>query len=95
MDHVVPWDPHGPPAQTGLHNLSPLSTYHRLKTHGRWQSAMPWPGVQLWRDPHGQVYLHDTSGTRGLDKMSSTSGGRPYTGVVDCYEYEPPTWGAA
>ncbi|MCK5928810.1 MAG: hypothetical protein KAG80_11510, partial [Nocardioides sp.] len=20
-------------------------------------------------DPHGQVYLHDTSGTRGLDKL--------------------------
>jgi hypothetical protein len=95
IDHVVPWDPHGPPGQTGLHNLSPLSTYHhRLKTHGGWQSTMPWPGVQLWRDPHGQVYLHDTSGTRGLDTMRHSTG-RPYTGVVDWYEYEPPTWGAA
>ena len=75
IDHVVPWDPHGPPGQTGTHNLTPLSTYHhRLKTHGKWQSTMPWPGVHLWRDPHGQVYLHDTSGTRGLDKLDRRRG---------------------
>lgn len=96
IDHVVPWDPHGPPGQTGTHNLTPLSTYHhRLKTHGRWQSTMPWPGVNLWRDPHGQVYLHDTSGTRGLDRLDQREaldqrvGDRPYTAIADWYEWAP------
>ena len=87
IDHVVPWEPHGPPGQTGTHNLTPLSTYHhRLKTHGRWQSTMPWPGVNLWRDPHGQVYLHDTSGTRSLDRREDA---RPYTAIADWYEWAP------
>ena len=99
LDHVVPWDPHGPPDQTGTHNLSPLSTlHHRLKTHGAWQSVMPWPGIHLWRDPHGQVYLHDTSGTRGLDKLDqhgaldqrdNRRADRPYTAVVQWYETGP------
>jgi hypothetical protein len=96
LDHVVPWDPHGPPhpdprPQTGVHNLAPLSTlHHRLKTHGRWQSAMPWPGVQLWRDPHGQVYLRDTSGTRQVtnqEAAASDAGETRHTVItVDLYE---------
>ncbi|CAB4737809.1 unannotated protein [freshwater metagenome] len=96
LDHVVPWDPHGPPhsdprPQTGVHNLTPLSTlHHRLKTHGRWQSAMPWPGVHLWRDPHGQVYLRDTSGTRQVtnqEAAASDAGETRHTVItVDLYE---------
>jgi hypothetical protein len=88
LDHVVPWDPHGPPAQTGLHNLAPLSTlHHRLKTHGGWQSAMPWPGVHLWRDPHGQVYLRDTSGTRAVSASGAATETwpRPPALVVELY----------
>ncbi len=86
LDHVVPWDPHGPPAQTGLHNLAPLSTlHHRLKTHGGWQCAMPWPGVQLWRDPHGQVYLRDSSGTRQVSSDESERSPRPPALVVELY----------
>ena len=92
LDHVVPWDPHGPPAQTGLHNLAPLSTlHHRLKTHGGWQSAMPWPGVQLWRDPHGQVYLRDTSGTRQVttQEAGASDAGEPRHTVITVDLYEP------
>jgi hypothetical protein len=88
LDHVVPWDPHGPPAQTGVHNLAPLSTlHHRLKTHGGWQSAMPWPGVHLWRDPHGQVYLRDTSGTRAVSASGAATRTwpRPPALVVELY----------
>ena len=34
MDHPVPYDPLGPPGQTGDHNAGPLSrTPHRAKTH--------------------------------------------------------------
>ena len=68
---------------------------------------MPWPGIHLWRDPHGQVYLHDTSGTRGLDKLDQREaldrrealdqrvGDRPYTGIADWYEWAPITYEAA
>ena len=92
LDHVVPWDPHGPRAQTGLHNLAPLSTlHHRLKTHGGWQSAVPWPGVQLWRDPHGQVYLRDTSGTRHVttQEAAASDAGEPRHTVITVDLYEP------
>ncbi len=101
LDHVVPWYPHGPPdqppqppqpPQTGLHNLAPLSTFHhRLKTHGGWQSAMPWPGVQLWRDPHGQVYLRDASGTRcASDIPTDRPNDGPRATVIAVELYEPP-----
>jgi len=98
LDHVVPWDPHGPPdahdqrPQTGLHNLAPLSTlHHRLKTHGRWHSVMPWPGIQLWRDPHGQVYLRDTTGTRQVTTPSTGPGEQePRHHVIAVDFYEPP-----
>lgn len=51
---------------------------------------MPWPGVQLWRDPHGQVYLRDTSGTRQVtnqEAAASDVGGPRHTVItVDLYE---------
>lgn len=45
---------------------------------------MPWPGVQLWRDPHGQVYLRDTSGTRRVTTDESEPSPRPPV-VVELY----------
>ena len=34
MDHPDPYDPHGPPGQTGDHNAAPLGRrHHRAKTH--------------------------------------------------------------
>ena len=37
-----------------------------LYAFGRWQVAQPFPGIYLWRDPHGAVYLVDHTGTRRL-----------------------------
>jgi hypothetical protein len=49
-------------------NLGPLHTFHhRLKTHGGWQVREPFPGIHLWRDPHGGIHLRDATGTRYLD----------------------------
>jgi hypothetical protein len=48
-------------------NYGPLSTpHHRLKTFGRWTVKQPFPGIYLWRDPHGAHYLVDHTGTRPL-----------------------------
>jgi hypothetical protein len=40
--------------------------HHRLKTHGRWQVEQPFPGIYVWRDPYGELYLVDHTGTRSL-----------------------------
>ena len=40
--------------------------HHRIKTHGRWQVQQPYPGIYVWRDPHGAFYLVDHTGTRRL-----------------------------
>ena len=48
-----------------MHNLGPMITFtHRIKTHSRWQVKQPFPGVFLWRSPHGRHYLVDHTGTR-------------------------------
>jgi hypothetical protein len=46
-------------------NYGPMTTFHhRLKTHAGWQVQQPFPGIYVWRDPHGATYLVDHSGTR-------------------------------
>ncbi len=61
-----------PPAQTGLHNLGPLSrASHRAATPGkhaggRWLKRQPDPGSFVWRSPHGWVYLVTADGTLRL-----------------------------
>jgi hypothetical protein len=68
IDHTQPWQPPdsaGPPGQTRIGNLGPMTTlHHRIKTHSRWATAQPFPGIHLWRDPHGAIYLVDHTGTR-------------------------------
>ena len=44
--------------------------HHRLKTHGRWAVKQPFPGIYLWRDPHGACYLVDHTGTRALRRAA-------------------------
>jgi hypothetical protein len=77
MDHTVPYVPPedgGPPGQTGLHNLGPLSRYaHRLRTHGRWRLRQPRPGVFEWRSPHGYRYRVDRHGTRPLGRQHTAT----------------------
>jgi hypothetical protein len=70
------------PAGTGqeafmsrLDNYGPLGRFHhRVKTHGRWVVRQPFAGIYLWRDPHGQIYLVDHSGTHKITTPGTTAG---------------------
>ena len=70
LDHTIPYlspDRGGPPGQTDVANLGPLSrSEHRLKTHSRWQLRQPETGVFLWRSPSRTCYLVTDSGTHTL-----------------------------
>jgi hypothetical protein len=67
VDHIVPYDPDGPPGQTNTENLACLCRlHHRMKTHSGWTYTMLEPGVFLWRSPHGHTYLRDHTGTTDL-----------------------------
>ena len=69
LDHERPWSREPGGGRTEVDNLAPLHTFHhRLKTHGGWDVREPYPGIHLWRDPHGQVYLRDATGTRQLGR---------------------------
>ncbi|HEX2856543.1 MAG TPA: hypothetical protein VHO26_03550, partial [Propionibacteriaceae bacterium] len=58
LDHTTPYQPGGPPGQTRLENLSPVSRRaHRAKTHGGWTLTQPLPGILIWTSPHGHTYL--------------------------------------
>ena len=71
-DHTLPFRP-GESGQTRVDNLAPLGRFgHRVKTHGSWTVRQPFNGIILWRDPHGQVYLVDHTGTHKI-----TAAGRP------------------
>ena len=64
---------------SGVGNYGPMTTtHHRIKTHGRWQVQQPFPGIYLWRDPHGATYLVDHTGTRRLPRLAGAS--RPEVG---------------
>jgi hypothetical protein len=74
IDHTEPFQ-HSPPAQDGgqsrIGNYGPLTGFHhRIKTHGSWHVAQPFPGIYLWRDPHGAIYLVDHTGTRALPRVA-------------------------
>ena len=72
IDHTQPYDPGGPPGQSRIGNYGPMTTvHHRLKTHAGWQVRQPFPGIYLWRDPHGGHYLVDHTGTRHLPKQAA------------------------
>ena len=66
-DHTVPYRSAGPPGQTWLGNLGPLSRHeHRVRTHGGWQVRQPVPGTYLWRSPYGYLYVVNQTGTHAL-----------------------------
>jgi hypothetical protein len=74
IDHTEPFR-HGGAAvgarQSRVGNYGPMSTpHHRLKTFGRWVVKQPFPGMYLWRDPHGAFYLVDHTGTRELARAA-------------------------
>jgi len=67
IDHTVAYD-HGADdgaGQSRIGNYGPMTPFHhRIKTFGRWTVRQPFPGVFLWRDPHGALFLVDHTGTR-------------------------------
>ena len=69
IDHTIPYQASGPPGQSGVGNYGPMTVFHhRLKTHGGWHVAQPFPGIYLWRDPtNTATYLVDHTGTRRLE----------------------------
>ena len=72
VDHTVP---HAQGGVTGVGNYGPMTTtHHRIKTHGRWQVQQPYPGIYVWRDPHGAFYLVDHTGTRRLPAAPANPG---------------------
>ena len=75
-DHTiayVPVDEGGPPGQTRLNNLGPLSRrHHNAKTHGAFTCHQPLPGMFLWRTPTGHWYQVDHHGTQHLGRNTPT-----------------------
>ena len=65
VDHTIPYH-HG--GVSGVGNYGPMTTlHHRIKTHAEgWQVQQPFPGIYVWRDPHGGCYLVDHTGTRRI-----------------------------
>ena len=51
--------------------------HHRIKTHGGWAVRQPFPGIYLWRDPHGATYLVDHTGTRRIPPTRHRSPASP------------------
>jgi len=64
-DHPTPYDPDGPPAQTGDHNDAPLTRFHhRVKTHQPgWQLQQIGPADYRWTTPHGLIRIVTPHGT--------------------------------
>ena len=64
VDHTIPFEEGG---ESGVGNYGPMTIrHHRIKTHGGWQVQQPFPGIYVFRDPHGAFYLVDHTGTRRL-----------------------------
>ncbi|WP_030482855.1 HNH endonuclease signature motif containing protein [Nocardioides aequoreus] len=57
LDHLMPYDPDGPPGQTRPSNLAPLCRrHHRAKTHAGWTYVRRRDGTYEWSSPQGQTY---------------------------------------
>ena len=61
--------------QTRMGNLAGLGRFsHRIKTHGHWTVRQPFDGILVWRDPHGQIYLVDHTGTHKITPPGHRTG---------------------
>lgn len=73
IDHTEAYrDPDlgGPPDQTRLDNLAPMTRFHhRIKTHSRWHVTQASNGVLIWTSPHHRHYLVDNTGTHTLNQV--------------------------
>lgn len=77
-DHPTPYDPGGPPGQTGDHNDAPLTRYHhRAKTHAGhhgYQVDQLGLGAYRWITPHGLARLVTPRGTRTIQLIRARDG---------------------
>jgi hypothetical protein len=66
-DHCHPYDPGGPPGQTGDHHDAPLDRHsHRTKTHLAYQVQQLAPATYLWTTPTGLHRLVNHTGTHPI-----------------------------
>ncbi len=78
IDHTRAYRVHGPPGQSRVGNYGPMvGFHHRVKTHGRWAVRQPFPGLYVWRDPHGATYVVDHTGTRRVPGGRVAANGSP------------------
>ena len=69
LDHPTPYDPTGPPKQTGDHNAANLTrTSHRAKTHLGYRVTQIGTNAWVWRTPHGLLRIVDNHGTHLVDQ---------------------------
>ena len=74
VDHPEPYEPGGPPDQTGTHNAGPLGrTGHRAKTHLGYTVTQTERGDHVWRTPHGLHRIVDERGTHVLDQAAAAA----------------------
>jgi hypothetical protein len=67
LDHIRPYRPGDPSAQTSTDNLTPLRRFsHRLKTHGDWEVRRVNAYTLEWTSPHGYTFHVDHNGTRRI-----------------------------
>lgn len=90
IDHTTP---HAQGGISGIGNYGPMSKrHHRIKTFGRWHVQQPFPGIFVWRDPHGAFYLVDHTGTRRVPgKPTSAQAPPPHRSVI-AVEFSHPTF---
>ncbi len=66
-DHPTPYDPGGPPGQTGDHNDAPLTRlHHRAKTHDGYTVDQLGLGAYRWVTKHGLARIVTPRGTRKI-----------------------------
>ena len=69
VDHTVPYDAGGESGRGQLRAHDPAAPPDQDLR--RWQVRQPFPGIYLWRDPHGAYYFVDHTGTRRLRNRKS------------------------
>lgn len=69
-DHATPYDPNGPPGQTGDHNDAPLNRRdHRAKTHLGYRVRQLGLNAYRWETPHGLTRVVTGRGTAIVEPL--------------------------